>query len=439
MARAQRSSTLNTRTSRLKLKVPRRASDTGDGFLDQSGRKFLTIGKGLALGYRRTEDGYGTWQARVWNGVRYQYRNLGVADDFQDANGIDVLDFYQAQGVAREFFELATKGHMPGKEITVNEAAGSYLDWYRDHRRASKETESAIRAHILPALGDHKVGDLTAPQLRAWLEKIAKAPARIRSGKSKKQRTKPAPKTDEDRRRRQATANRVLNVLKALLNKAFHDGLVADNTAWRQVKRFKGADEARVRFLTDAEATRLVNACSADLRPLVQAALLTGARYGELTAMQACDVNLKTAQVYIARSKSGKPRYVPLNPEGLALFKDQLRGLTGDAFVFTKKDGTAWGKNHHVRLLTDACKAAKVRPAVAFHELRHTYASHLAQAGVDLLTISKLLGHADTRMTSKHYAHLADKTLAAAVTRLPSFGARAAGLEPVPGKAAAAG
>lgn len=54
--------------------------------------------------------------------------------------------------------------------------------------------------------------------------------------------------------------------------------------------------------------------------------------------------------------------------------------------------------------------------------MRHTYASHLAQAGVDLLTISKLLGHADTRITSKHYAHLADKTLAAAVTKLPSFG-----------------
>jgi integrase len=62
-----------------------------------------------------------------------------------------------------------------------------------------------------------------------------------------------------------------------------------------------------------------------------------------------------------------------------------------------------------------------VRPAIAFHELRHTYASHLAQAGVDLLTISKLLGHADTRITSRHYAHLADRTLAQAVTKLPSF------------------
>jgi len=92
------------------------------------------------------------------------------------------------------------------------------------------------------------------------------------------------------------------------------------------------------------------------------------------------------------------------------------------------------GKNHHIRPLRDACKAAKIRPAVAFHELRHTYASHLAQAGVDLLTISKLFGHSDTRITSKHYAHQADKTLVAAVTRLPSFAASNALVTEPPGR-----
>jgi integrase len=69
-----------------------------------------------------------------------------------------------------------------------------------------------------------------------------------------------------------------------------------------------------------------------------------------------------------------------------------------------------------------------VRPAISFHELRHTFASHLAQAGVDLLAISKLLGHADTRITARHYAHLADKTLTAAVTRMPNF---SIALEPI--------
>ena len=49
------------------------------------------------------------------------------------------------------------------------------------------------------------------------------------------------------------------------------------------------------------------------------------------------------------------------------------------------------------------------------------HASHMAQARVDLLMFSKLLGHADTRITSKHYAHLADKPLAQAVTKLPAL------------------
>jgi integrase len=138
--------------------------------------------------------------------------------------------------------------------------------------------------------------------------------------------------------------------------------------------------------------------------------------------MRAKDMNLRSQQVYVAQSKSGRPRHIPLNPEGIELFRAVLTGRTGDDVLFTRADGTAWGKNHYVRSLLTACRDAKIRPAVSFHELRHTYASHLAQAGVDLLTISKLLGHADTRITGKHYAHLADKTLAAAVTKLPSFG-----------------
>ena len=56
---------------------------------------------------------------------------------------------------------------------------------------------------------------------------------------------------------------------------------------------------------------------------------------------------------------------------------------------------TKFVKNNHVISLLEACKMAKIEPSISFHELRHTYASMLAQLGVDLLTISKLLGHAD--------------------------------------------
>lgn len=409
MARSQRSTQLESRTNRLKI--------------PQGEREFLTIGKGLALAYRRTDDGYGTWQARVWDGAKYHYRNLGRADDYQEANGTDVLDFFQAQGKARDFYELATKGHAaPAKGTTLNKAAEDYLAWFRQHRRAVAETEHVVKAHILPVFGDRRIGDLTAPQIRAWLEKLGSSPARVRTGrKAKRQAHRPAPHTQDQKRARRATANRIFTVLKAILNRAFHDGLIADDSAWRKVKPFPKVDEARIRFLTDAEAVRLINACPKDLRALVQAALLTGARYGELVEMRAQDVDLRGERIYVSHSKSGRPRHVPLNPEGAALFRGRVKGKTGDELMFTRSDGEAWGKNYHVRPLLEACRKAKVQPAVAFHELRHTYASHLAQAGVDLLTISKLLGHADTRITSRHYAHLADKTLAAAVTKLPSF------------------
>lgn len=75
------------------------------------------------------------------------------------------------------------------------------------------------------------------------------------------------------------------------------------------------------------------------------------------------------------------------------------------------------GTNRHVPPLLEACWKAKIEPAVALHQLRHTYASLLAQAGADLLTISQLLGYADTRITLRQNAHLCDKTLANAVNR----------------------
>jgi integrase len=410
MARSARNTKLETRSARLKL--------------TKGVRYWQPIGKGLALGYRRTKEGYGTWCARLMlSPNKYALRALEAADDQQDADGVTVLDYFQAQAKARKVADDAKAlGGVLIKPTTVKEAAERYLEWYRENRKGVAMAESAVRTHILPGFGDTKLADLTTTGIKAWLGKLATSPARLRTGKfAKKINRRAAPKTSQDKKARQSTANRILTVLKAILNKAHADGYITANSIWAKVKPFENVDQARIRYLTDAEAQRLVNACPPDLRSLVRAALLTGARRGELAALTVADVNLKTAQIYIAESKSGKPRYVPLNPEGLAHFKKAVTGKTGDELVFTRKDGTAWKHNFHVRALKAACEVAKVAPMVSFHELRHTYASHLANAGIDLLTISKLLGHSDTRITAKHYAHLADKTLANAVTHLPSF------------------
>ena len=410
MARSARDAKLESRTNRLKLKA--------------GVRHWKGVGKGLALGYRRTKEGFGVWSARLLQSDgKYALKAIGQADDFQDANGADIFDYFQAQDIARELADTAKRqGGMITKAITVAEAAKSYMAWYKHHRRAYGATDHSVRVHILPALGDKNVSELTAAHVRGWLETVATRPARVRTSElSKKQNYKVPAETKDQKRARRATANRIFNVLKALLNRVYHDGLVTDDSAWRQVKPFPKVDEARIRFLNDSEGVRLVNASVPDLRQLINAALLTGARFGELVGMRVNDVNVRDSRVYISESKTLKPRHIPLNLEGVTFFRTMILGKKGDDPVFVRKNGSAWGKNHHVRELAKACKVAKITPPISFHELRHTYASHLAQAGVDLLTISKLLGHADTRITSKHYAHIADRTLATAVTKLPSF------------------
>jgi integrase len=414
MARSVRSNPLETRTNRLKQVIGKRV--------------YVSIAEGLALGYRRPEKGNGTWQARLWTGDKYVKHVLGEADDYLEADDVRVFTFFQAQDRARAYSEEIRRPALPRmKPASVTEASEHYLAWYRENRKALKETETTIKAHVLPAFGDRLLMDLDTVTIRRWHEKLASSPARTRTRAGGRQVYRDKPSTSEGKRSRKSTANRILTVLKAILNRAFRDGLVADDTAWRRVKPFENADEPVTRFLTEAESTRLINACRPDLRNLVKAALFTGARYGELNRLLVKDINLDTGMIYInPEAKSGRGRHVPLSDDGIDFFRGLSIGTLGSAYVFQRKDGEPWGKNHHVRLLEAACNKAKLEPAVGFHELRHTYASLLAQAGADLLTISKLLGHADTRITSRHYAHLCDKTLAKTVRALlPGFGHQA--------------
>jgi integrase len=80
--------------------------------------------------------------------------------------------------------------------------------------------------------------------------------------------------------------------------------------------------------------------------------------------------------------------------------------------IFVRDDGQPWWRSHQQRPLIDANEIAKISPPVNFHVLRHTHASHLAMKGVGLGVIAAQLGHADTRMTEKHYAHLAPSYVA---------------------------
>jgi integrase len=416
MARTVRNTKIDTRSSRARLTARREPYWT-------------VISRGCAVGYRRGEKS-GTWIAkfRDESGKR-SYDSLGAADDARDPDGISVFSFAQAQERAREFFKRKAReaaGELAPHDgpYTVNDAIAAYTKAYeRRGGKALYDTRLAAETHIMPELGPLPVARLTTHKIEDWHHRLAETPPRMRTKHGAEPQYRRIDRSAEGIRKRRATANRVLTVLKAALNHAWKTGHVATDDAWRRVHPFKAVEIARVRYLTVDECTRLVNACNASFRNLVSAALLTGCRYSELTAMQAADFNADSGVVTVRASKANKPRHVILTDEGQALFSNLTAGKASTDPIFVREDSGLWGKAHQRRPILDACKAAKIKPAISFHVLRHTHGSTLAMRGVPMAVIAEQLGHADTRMTEKHYAHLAPSYVAKTIrAHFPALG-----------------
>ena len=154
----------------------------------------------------------------------------------------------------------------------------------------------------------------------------------------------------------------------------------------------------------------------------MKAALFTGCRYGELARMRTGDFNSDSGTVFVGKSKSGKARHVVLTAEGQRFFETLTAGRSSDALMLSHEDGSAWGASHQIRPMIEACNGANITGG-SFHILRHTSASHLVMSGVPLNVVAHNLGHSDTRMTEKHYAHLAPSYVAETIRKFaPDFG-----------------
>jgi integrase len=308
-----------------------------------------------------------------------------------------------------------------------------YVDWLDAHRKTGGDARYRVDTHVMPVLGDIQCDNLTTFQIQHWLRELANSPARLRTkAGAKKPNVRSLDKSHPEAvRRRRASANRTLVILKAALNSAWRTGKIHSDQAWRRVERFKEADAARVRYATVPEAKRLIDRSAPDFRPLVQAALVTGARYGELAALRVDDFNADSGTVHVRTSKSGKGRHVVLNDEGVAVFKSLVDGKSRETPLLTRSDGSAWTKSLQARPMRDACQRAEIKPVMSFHVLRHTWASLAVMAGVPLLVVARNLGHADTRMVEKHYGHLAPSYIVDAIRASgPTFGIETEGKSP---------
>jgi integrase len=377
------------------------------------------IGRGLHLGYRKGKNG-GVWVIRRYLGDQaYVLKTIAQADDGEDANGINILDFWQAQEAARNIRKNVGPKIGP---YTVRDAVAAYLDHLED-RPSYNDTKKRLEAFVLPIFGDKAVADLEDDEVRKWHREIARTPARRRSKPGVVAHREGDLKDPEVARKRQASANRCLALLKAALNHAWRNAKktgVESNDAWQRVQLFRGVDIGRARYLELSEAQRLIAAARGDFRALVHAALQTGARYSELARLRVSDFNPEAGTLHIIKSKANKDRHIVLTDEGIEFFKQLALGRSASAPLL----GHEWGRGHQDPPMKEASARAGIDPPLNFHALRHTWASLSVMAGMPLMVVAKNLGHSDTRMVEKHYGHLAPSYIADAIrANAPHFGA----------------
>jgi len=208
-----------------------------------------------------------------------------------------------------------------------------------------------------------------------------------------------------------ASVNRELACLKHMFTKAIEWGYIKVNMAKgvRQLKEPPG----RLRYLTLDEIQALLKACSNSIRPIVVTALNTGMRRSELFNLKWSDVDFINRKITVLNSKNNESRIIPINQtlyEELFALSQVARG----DYVFTRKHGRPL--KDVKRGFSSALKRAGIKN-FRFHDLRHTFASHLVMQGVDLRTVQQIMGHKDIKMTMR-YSHLSPDYIQKAVEKL---------------------
>ena len=302
---------------------------------------------------------------------------------------------------AKIHVELETGAYYDRKQIktfTIKDLIEKYLEWFRGRR--SFETEkihlSAIAAHF-----DHKiVCDITEHDVIAFRN--------VRQDTSTRNGTLRTP----------AAVNREISVLKRLLGKAVTWGMARTNVA-SGVKPLK-EPKGRLHYLEVEEAGRLlqeaVRSENPHLYPILLTALETGMRRGEIMKLRCPDLDIKTGRIYIPDTKIGEPRHAPVSSR-LMVVLSKIPPRPDADYFFAGKDGEPY---HDVRTsFENACRRAGIKD-FHFHDLRHTFVTHMIDAGIDLYVIGKIVGHSNATMTER-YGHLVKGRDKEAVEKLPDW------------------
>ena len=271
-----------------------------------------------------------------------------------------------------------------------------YLPYLRLRKRSWRVDERIARQHLSPTFGARELADIQRHEVEDWLHGLSSGGL--------------AP----------ATCNRILAVFKTICSLAVMRGLLlTGQSPCAGVSPFK-IHAQRERYLSRDEAQRLMRALEKSDRPeafAIRLLLLTGARKSEVLKARWEHVRLDLRLLIVPLSKSGKPRHIPLSDEAITVIRSIPR-QQGNPWLFP---GHAPGKPlSDLYLFWNSLRRSLGLTSVPIHDLRHTFASFLVNAGHSLYEVQKLLGHSDPRTTMR-YAHLEQASLVAVAETVSIF------------------
>ena len=270
------------------------------------------------------------------------------------------------------------EGGNPDKRIknhTFQELANHYSSWVT--RQKSFKSKKGFIRQLVMVFGNCPLRNITPMFIEQW-------------------------QTERLIMNKPATVNRLLATLKHMFTKAMEWDMLSEDIL-QKVRRVKllREDNKRLRFLAVEECQRLIDCCAPHLRTIVMVALHTGMRQGEILNLKWEHVDLKHGFILLDTTKTGERREIPIDNTLKEMFNEMPRGFESKC-VSTGKHGDTYKSVK--RSFNTALKKAEISN-FRFHDLRHTFASHLVMTGVDLVTVKELLGHKSLTMTLR-YAHL---------------------------------
>jgi integrase len=360
-----RAARLESATSRRRLAVAKRPY-------------WLIVSPNIAVGYRRNE-GAGTWSVRVTGNGASWIKRIGLADDYEPADGRAVLTYWQAIDAARA---LARK--QPGeatddtKPLTVDEALTRY-EADLISRGGDPYNARRARLHLPSSLLSKPISMLGAAKLKRWRDDLA---------------TRLSP----------ASVNRTRTCVRAACEWALkHDPRIASNRAWKVgLDGLPDGFRARNTILDDATVRRIVAAAHAHepaFGLMVEVAAVTGARLSQISRLEIQDLQADRLRLMMPRSAKGRVRTkrherrpVPLPPALIARLLAAAAGRPADAALLLRSCGDPWvsGRNHHHRRDFRAVVAAcGLDPdVVTLYALRHSSITRQLLANLPIRVIA---------------------------------------------------